>query len=85
MILEALSKESLTAIRSEIQEFQFSETQPYLNYWLTLEDLCNFELEKRLVGDEKLSPHHEIEAEASCIVGSLSLEELETLQNDVKL
>ena len=70
MILEALSKESLTAIRSEIREFQFAEVQPYLNYWLTLEDLCNFELEKQIVGDEKLSPHPEIEADANETVRS---------------
>ena len=43
LILEALSKEALAQVRSEIQEFQFSEIQPYLNYWITLEELCVFE------------------------------------------
>ncbi len=60
-------------MRSEIQEFQFSETQPYLNYWITLEELCIIESEKRLLGEEKLSPHQEIEEEAMLVLKNMSL------------
>lgn len=50
-----------------------------------MEELCNYELEKRTVGVERLSPHDEIEDEINSIVSNLNISDLSNLQNDIKL
>lgn len=58
--------------------------QPYLSYWITLEELCDIEIEKKLLGDLKLSPHSEIEEEANNLVKNMSQEELQDLESEVR-
>jgi hypothetical protein len=55
-----------------------------LNYWITLEELCIIESEKRLLGEEKLSPHQEIEEEANLILKNTNQTELETFEAEIK-
>ena len=80
LIMDALTKETLMHLRTEIQEFQFSEVQPYLDYWLTMEEICLVELEKRTVGAELLSPHKQIEDTANSLLKSLNDTELHKLE-----
>ena len=84
LIMDALTKETLIHLRTEIQEFQFSEVQPYLDYWLTMDEICLIEIEKRTVGVESLSPHKQIEDAANSLLSSLNDTELQKLEKEVR-
>lgn len=45
--------------------------------------LCQSEIERKTIGQERLSPHQEIEDEAQSIISQMSLAELKALEQQV--
>lgn len=83
-IFAALTKDSLTQLcQYQIKEFQFSDAQHYAAYWSLIYELAQIELERKTTGIEKLSPHHEVEAEATALLESMTIENLRQMELDI--